>query len=79
MLNVVRDVGTSIATSSVFVRSSGEDSVMRAICIRGSEARSTGKRARKVPKMVMSPKISALMSSSLRVDSNIANSRYWKR
>ena len=51
---------------------------MKAICIQGSEAQSTGKRATEKPKRAMA-KISALMSLSLRVGSNIANRRCWKR
>ena len=73
-----RDAGTSIVTSSAFVRSSGEDSVTKAICIQGSKARSRGKMVREVLKTAMQ-KISVLMWSSLRADSNIPSRRCWKR
>ena len=53
MLSGVRDIGTSIVTSSVSVRSSEEDSVTKAICIQGSKAQSTRKRTRKVLKTAM--------------------------
>jgi len=78
ILNDVRDKGTSIVTLSAFAPSSEGGSVTKAICIQGSVAQSTGKWVRKMLKKVM-VKISALMSSSLRVDLNTTSRRCWKR